>query len=371
VSTDARQSRPARYSVCWVLSIAIHGMVVGAALALVSDLTLPPSQERFSWDVAVVEKPAPPEPAAPAPPPVTPTPPEPQPVKTPVSAKPRPIKHEPILPAQQPVQAAEPREAVRPVQEVQQPQEIQPARETRPVQEVRPVREAQLQQTLQPVQQAAQELATAVTRPVQDESRPAREVTQSVSHNDASVETAEPAERPLQTAQPLMRGEQVEVSEVQDHAVTSVPSVTQHTTVEESQVPVEAAPKVEQPVVARHTPAVHQRTVQHMPVRAKPAARPDYGWLAQALWANVDQRKRYPAEAKLNRWEGNVVLRLTIEQRGTSVHLLDLTLEESSGHAVLDKHTQEMVRKAFPLEVKHALSQPRIQLHVPFSYSMQ
>ena len=122
--------------------------------------------------------------------------------------------------------------------------------------------------------------------------------------------------------------------------------------------------------VLREGRGAERASARHLSV-AKPAARPDYGWLAQALWANVDQRKRYPAEAKRNRWEGKVVLRLTIEQRGSSVHLLDLTLEESSGHAVLDRHTQEMVRNAFPLEVKHALSQPRIQLHVPFSYSMQ
>ena len=49
-----------------------------------------------------------------------------------------------------------------------------------------------------------------MTRPVQDESRSAREATQSVSQNDAPVETAESVERPLQRAQPRMRGEHVE-----------------------------------------------------------------------------------------------------------------------------------------------------------------
>jgi len=364
MSKGIRQPSHARHSsLCWAFSIVIHGVVVSAALALVSDLTLPPAQEKFMWDVAVVEKPVPPEPAVPAPPPVTPTPPEPQPVKAPVPTKPRPVKHEPVLQTQQPVQTSQPLDPVRPVQEVQRTQEIPP------VQESQPVEEAQIQPQLQPVQQATHEQATTVTRPVQEESRPSREVTQSVSRNDAPVETAESVERSLQTVPPLR--EHVEAAVVQDHAVTPVPSVTERATVEESHTPVETTQKVEQTVIARHTPAVQQRTVQQMPVRAKPETRPDYGWLAQALWANVDQRKRYPLEAKLNRWEGKVILRLTIEQRGTSVHLLDLALEESSGHAVLDRHTQEMVRKAFPIEVKHALSQPRVQLHLPFSYSME
>jgi periplasmic protein TonB len=338
---------------------------VSAALALVSDLTLPPSQEKFTWDVAVVEKPAPPEPAVPAPPPVTPTPPEPQPVKTPASAKPRPMRQEQAVQKTEPVQDKQPVEPPQPVQEIQPVQELQSVKEAQPVQEAR------LEQALQPVQQAAHEEVAAVTRPVQEATQPAREVTQSVSRSDAPVEAAESVERSFQTVQPVMRGEHVEAAVVQDHAPTSVPSVTQHTTVEESQAPVETAPKVEQIVTARHTPAVQQRTVQQMPVRAKPAARPDNGWLAQAIFANMDQRKRYPFEAKLNRLEGKVILRLTIEQRGTAVYLLDLALEESSGHAVLDKHTQDMVRKAFPLEVKHALAQPQVQFHLPVTYSMQ
>ena len=352
-------------------------------MALVSDLTLPPSHEKFTWEVAVVEKPAPPEPAVPAPPPVAPTPPEPQAVKTPAPAKPRPMRQESVVQKTEPVQEKRPVEAPQPMQEVQPVQELQSVKETQPVQEVQqpqeiqsvkeaqPVQEARLQKALQPVQQAAHEQVTAITRPVQEATQPAREVTQSVLRSDAPVESAESVERSLQTVQPLMRGEHVEAAVVQDHAVASVPSYTQHTTMQESQVSVETAPKVEQTVTARHTPAVQQRTLQHMPVRARPTARPDYGWLAQALFANMDQRKRYPLEAKLNRLEGKVVLRLTIEQRGTSVYLLDMALEESSGHAILDRHTQEVVRKAFPIQVKHVLSQPQIQLDLPFSYSVE
>jgi protein TonB len=355
-----------RYSpICWALSIVVHGLLVSAALALVSDLTMPPAQEKFTWDVAVVDKPAPPEPAVPAPPPVAPAPPTPQPVKTPPPKKTEPVKTEQVVQARQPV------EAVQPVQEIQPIQEHQPVQEHRPIQEQQPVQETHVLETAQPVHQTTPEQVAKVTQQVQTDTRPSREVTPSVSRSDASIETAESIERPLQTVQPLMRGEHTEAPVVQDQSVTSTPVAAERAAIENLQTPVETAQVVEQPATARHTPAVQQRTVQQIPVRARPAARPDYGWLAQALFANMDQRKRYPLEAKLNRLEGKVILRLTIEQRGMSVYLLDIALEESSGHAILDKHTQEVVRKAFPIQVKHALAQPRIDLHLPFSYSVE
>jgi protein TonB len=362
VSTDVREHGHTRYShVCWASSIVFHGIVVSAALALVSELTLPPSKEMFTWEVAVVETPAPPEPAAPPPPPVAPTLPEPQPVKTPAPVKPRPMRQQPV------VQAMEPQQEKQPVEQAQPVQEVQPVQELQSVKEAQPLREARLEQALQPVQQAPHEQVTPMSRPVQEESRPSREVTQSVSRSDAPVEAAESIEKPAATVQSVGHTE----ATVQDHVVASAPVPSERGLIEESHAPIETAQKVEQPITARTTPTVQQRSLQHMPVKARPTARPDYGWLAQALWANVDQRKRYPLEAKLNRWEGKVILRLTIEQRGTSVYLIDLALEESSGHAILDRHTQDIVRKAFPIEVKHALSQPRVQLHLPFSYSME
>ncbi len=334
-------------------------------MALMSELTLPPPENMFKWQVSVVQQPAPPETVAPSPP-VEPAPPVSQPIAKPTPRKPEPVKQQPI---EKPMQTAR---AVTPVQETQPVESVQPIQEVQQLRDTQPVQEARLEQAVQPVQQTTESQATAVTRPVQNEAQ-SREVTQSVSRSEAPVETAESVEQALSTASEPTVQQLVtaRAGPVQAQPITPIAPVTERGFVEDSQAPVETAQKIEQPVTARNAPVVQQRTVQHVPLQARPAARPDYGWLAQALWATVDQRKRYPLEAKLNRWEGKVILRLTIEQRGTTMHLLDLALEESSGHTVLDRHTQDIVRKAFPLEVKHALSQPRIQLHVPFSYSIQ
>jgi protein TonB len=41
---------------------------------------------------------------------------------------------------------------------------------------------------------------------------------------------------------------------------------------------------------------------------------PDYGWLAESLWAKVERLKRYPPIARMNRWEGKVVLQAVIRE---------------------------------------------------------
>ncbi len=263
--------------------------------------------------------------------PLQPPPPVPQAIRAPTPKKIEPVKTEPVMQTPQPVQ------------------EIQPVQDTVPL------------QTAEPIQQVQQQVET-VTRPVQEEHQPAPEVTQMVNRTETPVETTEAVEAPTVTAQPIVTA-----------AVTqTVSPVTERSVVEDSQAPVETPHEVEQTVTARVAPEVQQRAeVRHLSVRSRPATKPDYGWLSQALWSTVEQRKRYPQEARRNHWEGKVILRLTIEQRGAAIHLLDVSLEESSGHSLLDRHTLDMVRKAFPLDVKHVLAQRQIQLHLPFSYRME
>jgi len=327
-----------------VFSVATHGLLVSAAMALVSEITLPPPPETFKWDVSVVQTPAPPEErVAPPPPPVQPPPPEPQPVRTPTPPKRQPVRTEPVVQAPPPVQ------------------EIKPVQENRPVETAQPVQDTVPVQTAQPIQQVTQQQVTTVTQPIQEETRPSPEVAQTVTRTEAPVETTETVEQQAVTAQPVVTA-----------ALTpTVSTVTERSVVEDSHTPVETPQMVEQTVSARAAPEVQQRAaVQHMAVRSRPNTQPDYGWLSQALWATVEQRKRYPQEARRNRWEGRVILRLTIEQRGAAIHLLDVSLEESSGHTVLDRHTLDMVRKAFPLDVKHTMAQRQV-LHMPFSYRME
>lgn len=98
-----------------------------------------------------------------------------------------------------------------------------------------------------------------------------------------------------------------------------------------------------------------------------PETKADYGWLAEALWHRVEQLKRYPHIARMNRWEGKVILRAVIKEDG---QLIDLEVAETSGYAVLDHDALEVMRQASPLKLKHPLGKPQVVVQVPISYKL-
>ena len=330
-----------RTSLCWAFSMTTHGLFVGLAMVLLTELPPPPSPT-FKWDVAVVQ--SPPPAAEPAPPP-------------PVESQPPPT---PQPPTPKQVQPVKPQPVVRPVQ---------PTREVQPVQQIQPVQESLPVQNAQAIQQVTTQRVETVTQTIQETVTPTTEVEQTVIESTAVVEQAAPVVQQYSAPQAVASAEPVTR---QAEPVAQVAAVVNDApAVEAAPAPVEALQQVEQAIVQRPANTVQHRIVQQRTVQSRPGERPDYGWLSQALWSSVDQRKRYPAEAKRNHWEGRVILRLTLEQRGAAVHLLNLVLEESSGHTVLDRHTLDMVRNAFPLQVKHQLAQSKLEVDLPFSYRME
>lgn len=336
-------SQRQRTSVCWAFSMSIHGLFIGMAAWLLTEIP-PPPQPTFKWDVAVVQS-TPPA-AEPAPPPIQSQPP------------PTPPPVTPPTPKQVPIAKTEP--VVRQVQAVQQPQPIQ---QTRPIQKSMPV------QTAQAIQQVTTQRVDEVAQAVQETVSPTAEVVQTVVETTAIVQDATPVVQQVSAPQVVASAEPVTT---QIEPVTEVAAIVNDTpAVESIPAPIESPQQVRQEIIQQSVQTVQQRVVKHRAVQARPEAQADYGWLGQEIWSSVDQRKRYPAEAKRNHWEGRVILRLTIEQHGAAVHLLELSLEKSSGHSVLDHHTLQMVRNAFPLKVKHQMAQSKIQLDVPFAYHME
>jgi protein TonB len=94
----------------------------------------------------------------------------------------------------------------------------------------------------------------------------------------------------------------------------------------------------------------------------------DYGWLAEALWGRIEQLKRYPASARLNRWEGKVVLRAVIKEDG---RVADLKIAQSSGHDVLDQDALGLMQQASPIPLKQPLGNPQVIVHIPISYKLE
>jgi protein TonB len=161
------------------------------------------------------------------------------------------------------------------------------------------------------------------------------------------LETTEPA--PISEAPPVVR--EAEAPATPALSAEAVPNSPPEPTV------------VSSPVVEETRTAVREFTARPMT-----ATKADYGWLAEALWSRVEQLKRYPHLARMNRWEGRVVLRVVIQEDG---HLLDLAVSESSGHSVLDQDALEVLKLASPLTLKHPLGKPQVVVQVPISYRLE
>lgn len=98
-------------------------------------------------------------------------------------------------------------------------------------------------------------------------------------------------------------------------------------------------------------------------------SRGDYGWLAEMLWRRVSELKRYPASARLNGWEGRVVVQAVIQMDG---HLTNVSVLQSSGYEVLDEAAMDAIRLACPLPLKHKLfGRAAVVVQVPISYKLK
>jgi periplasmic protein TonB len=77
--------------------------------------------------------------------------------------------------------------------------------------------------------------------------------------------------------------------------------------------------------------------------------------------------KRYPQLARINHWEGKVILRAVSREDG---ELLGLDIARSSGHAVLDDEALASVRQAFPIKLPRSLGKAQVALQIPISYRL-
>jgi protein TonB len=99
-----------------------------------------------------------------------------------------------------------------------------------------------------------------------------------------------------------------------------------------------------------------------------PAARkPDYSWLAATLLPRIEALKQYPAEARLNRLEGRVVVRIVIREDG---QIVSATIAKSSGHETLDQAALETLRKASPITLTQPLERSPVTIQIPLSYEL-
>ena len=324
----------------WVVSALFHGLALTVALGLMAQVKSVVPKEVFKWDVALVE------------PQRIQT--EPQAATTAIQEPAKPTPRQAVPPPAQPqmvTQAVQTREITHVVQrEIRQVVETsQPIQQTMAVQQrieaVTPVKEQQQAEIQQATQTVVESLAPVVHREaVSTESAiTAAAVQQAVSHPEpTTVPSTHPAEaRAIETAS-LTRDPEMPASLAPAAAAVS------------DAKPTEAVVRESAPQVA-------------MATRPTPSVKADYGWLAESLRRRLAEIKRYPSAARLNGWEGKVVLRAVIRSDG---HLSEVKVHRSSGYESLDNAAMEALRLVCPLHMTSTIGAAEVAVLVPMVYSL-
>lgn len=383
----AHSGHPNQSVTGWGASLVLHACLALVALGLMPKMAVMVEKEPFKWDVALVEPPREvvrQEDPAPAPAPVPQVQP---PAPTPEKPRPQPVRavEPPPQPVQRQVETRVLPQAVQrdaqPVVETVRPQEqIQPKQEVVQVQ-AKPIEPQEIHKT-EPVMQAApaevqREVASVVEQQIMD-AAPATAQTyqaQSVVSAPAVVETVpEPvmtASAPVVHTAPAVEAVEAPPTPAHSSPVAEPVTAAASETPSAPPAPVEAVVVPTAPVaaaVAEPDPAtLQEHQVVAQAAVARPAAKADYGWLAESLHRRIIELRHYPSTARLNGWEGKVVLKVSIRHDG---QLKDVEVVKSSGYESLDQAAMEAVRRACPLHMKHELTAPMVVLHLPVSYSL-
>jgi protein TonB len=253
-----------------------------------------------------------------------------------------------------------------------QPQMVMQAVQTR---EMTPVVQREIRQvveTSQPIQQtmAVQTRAETVPPIKEQQSAEVQQTKQAVVESIAPVVqheavSAEPAMTAVPAQEAVIRHEPAEAA---DHAVETGASKTAVVT-RDPELPSSPAPAAAPASDVRHTEAVVREPAPQvaMATRSTPAVKADYGWLAESLRRRLAEIKRYPSAARLNGWEGKVLLRVVIRSDG---HLSEVKVHRSSGYESLDNAAVEAIRLVCPLHLQQPLSTSELAVYVPIVYSL-
>lgn len=325
----------------WAVSALFHGVALTLALGLMTQVKPVMPKEAFKWDVALVE-----------------------PQRT--QAEP----HAATTPTQEPAKPATRQAVSAPAQPQMVTQQVQ-TREVTPVVQ-REIR--QVVETSQPTQQTvAAQTRIETTASIIKEQQPAevQQTKQAVVESIAPVVqheavSAEPAVAAVPMQQTVSHSEPIATASTHPVGARAVEAASLTRGPDMPASPAQAAAPASD---AAPTEAVGREPVPQvaMAARSTPAVKADYGWLAESLRRRLAEIKRYPSTARLNGWEGKVLLRVVIRSDG---HLSEVKVQRSSGYESLDNAAMEAIRLVCPLHLQQPLGTSELAVYVPIVYSL-
>ena len=293
----------------WLVSVLLHGTVALAAILLVKQIQLAPQDEPFKWNVAMVSPTQLVQPTASSP------------SQAPV----------PFVPSMTSVPSPHVQQSA-PTQTLPSPQ-------------------PRAQQTIPSIS----ERTPVVTEP------PAPAPTQPTTPSQSAAHTTQPAE-PIrhETVAPMVAEATSMVKPAEAPMAVSAESGAQ------------TAPSSTPSAILGQTTESDQAPAptQMAAISPAPTNAPtnlDYGWLSETILRRVEDLKRYPASARVDRAEGKVVVRAVIDEDGS---IGEVEVFQSSGHPGLDKAAIETLRQAAPFHLPRPLGQPRMTIKIPMSYRL-
>ena len=291
----------------WLVSVFLHGAVALTALLTVKHIQLAPQDEAFKWNVAMVSPSQSVQPTAPS------------------------RNQTPARSAPSTTSAPPPAQQTTPAQTLSSPQPL--------------------------VQQTTPSISERTRTPVMTEPPPPQLPTPSQS----GAPTTQPAESFRHETVPPMVAESTSILKPAD-APTAVSADS------DARPTPSSAPTaiLGQTLQSDQDPATAQMAAISPAPPNAPTKR-DYGWLSETILRRMEELKRYPASARLDRAEGKVVVKAVIDEDGS---IGEVEVYQSSGHPSLDKDAIETLRQAAPFHLSHPLGQPRMTVKIPMSYRL-
>ena len=292
----------------WLVSVLLHGAVALTAILTVKHIQLAPQDEVFKWNVALVS---------------------------------------PTLQVQSTKSA-----------QTQAPAPSVPSTTSAPSPPVQRSAPAQSLPAPRPLaQQTTLSTSERTGTPVVTEPPPPHPTTpsQSATH---TLQPAEPVRdetvAPIAAeATSILKQAEAAMAISEESAAQTAPSSTQSTILEHT-TPSEQAPAQTQVATISPTPS-------NAPTKR------DYGWLSETILRRVEDLKRDPASARVDRAEGKVVVKAVIDEDGS---VSEEEVFQSSGHPGLDKAAIDTLRQAAPFHLPRPLGQSSMTIKIPMSYRL-
>lgn len=200
----------------------------------------------------------------------------------------------------------------------------------------------------------------AVSHPIIEQTGPVADAhVPTVNHDNGPTEAATRAEHssdaPLPVTEPLLHEPSVVTPTAAEMPPPDVEAPEQSNTA--------MAPSQTEPprLVTRPAP-------QFRPTPVSRQVQPDYGWLASLVATEVEQIKRYPAQAKWHRWQGKVVVQAVVHEDG---RISDIQVVDSSGHDTLDHDVIALLERISPMQLQYPLDQSFIVVRIPIGYRLE